>query len=92
MITLDSLNKRDLMVATFQKAKEDKKKYIGILVHMENFPECEVIINRFENIDYKINYWCRVYDEKLQHKFSPDISIVEWAVGDSYAEIEQILE
>jgi hypothetical protein len=55
---------------------------------MEGFPEEEIIVNPPENVESKLAYYEKTYDENLQHKFSKGISIVDWTWADSFSKLE----
>lgn len=74
----------------FKAATYFERPYVGMLVKMEGFPKEEIIINPVENADAKIEYYKKTYDEDLQHKFSPGISITKVAIG-TLEEVEKEL-
>jgi hypothetical protein len=59
----------------------DGEGFVAIQVRMDGFPEDEIIINKYENIDSKLEYYNKTYDENCNHKFSKGIRIVNatWA-------------
>lgn len=75
----------------FDEAKESGAKFVGVVIDMEGFPQPEVIINPAENIDSKLAYYKKTYDENLQHKFAPGIKISGFSFGDNYDDIEHDL-
>lgn len=72
----------------FNKAKEVGANYIGVKIRMDGFSEDEVIINPIKNVDDKLEYYKKVYDNDLNHKFSDGISIVGFTYGKSMMDIE----
>lgn len=56
---------------------------------MEGFKVDEVIINRAENFEEKLNYYKRTYNNNGTHKFAKGISISDIVFGNSFAEIEK---
>lgn len=80
------------LTTCFELAKKRGAKYVAILVGMEGFEKPEVIINDFANIDDKLDYYKRTYDEKLIHRFSKTIKIIGFTFGDSFQEIQDNLE
>lgn len=58
---------------------------------MEGFKEAEVIINKIDNAEDKLNYYRNVYDENLNHKYSNGIRIVGCSYGNSFADIQKDL-
>jgi hypothetical protein len=49
---------------------------VAIQVRMDGFPEDEIIVNKYENIDTKLDYYNKTYDENCNHKFAKGIRIV----------------
>lgn len=76
----------------FQRAAELNKKYIGVLIHMEGFPGNELIINKSENFNLKLDYYKSVYNDHLKHRRAKGISIVGVAFGDTLNEIEKLFQ
>lgn len=76
---------------SFDNAKSSGAAFVAIAVTMEGTPEREVIINGKANIDSKLKYYLKTYDENLVHKHSPGIRIVGFTYGEEYAEIEEDL-
>mgnify|MGYP006360896859 CR=1 FL=1 len=74
-----------------ERALEEKAEYFAIRVRMGGFPTDEIIINDKENLEEKMKYWDKTYNETLFHNHSDTISIVSWASGNSYQEIQQKL-
>ncbi len=76
------------LIKIFLRAKELDMKYVAILVEMAGFPKPEMIINTTENIDAKLAYYQKTYDEELNHKFSPGIKIVNFTFAKELKDIE----
>ncbi|WP_405169599.1 hypothetical protein [Paenibacillus sp. FSL H3-0286] len=85
MYTMDGL------IAMFSEAEAYKAKYVAIKVSMDGSPEDEIIINPAKNISSKIEYYKNTYDEKLNHKFSKGIKIIDFSYGKSFKVIEEDL-
>jgi hypothetical protein len=83
--------KMENLEVCFTGAKFNKVNYVGVLIEMEGFPQPEVIINKAENIDSKLAYYKKTYDENLNHRFAPSIRIVGCSYGNSFAELESDL-
>ena len=62
--------------------------YFAIKVEMNDFPSEEVIINPIINMTEKLEYWKNTYNEDLTHKYSNGIKIIDFAMGDSYEDIQ----
>lgn len=75
----------------FKRAKELNQKYVAIQVYMNGFPRCEIIVNQVENVDTKLEYYKKTYDEELNHKFAEGIKIVGFSFGNSFTDIEEDL-
>lgn len=86
MITM--MPTRENLINVFKTAKQKNHRYIGILIQMEGFPQPEVIINRQENFDTKLQYYLNTYDENLIHKFAKGIRIIGVTSQDWFSEIE----
>ncbi|MDU0154016.1 hypothetical protein [Bacillus cabrialesii] len=84
--------KKTELVQAFKKAIEMDTSFIGIRVRMEGFPDDELIINPMPNFSMKLEYYQKVYDDDLQHRFSPGIRIVDVAYGNSLAFIEEAIK
>ena len=62
--------------------------FFAIKVEMGDFPDSEVIINPIINMVEKLEYWKNTYNEDLIHKHSNSIKIVDFAMGDSFEDIQ----
>jgi hypothetical protein len=78
----------DNLAICFNVAKERNINYVGVALHLPNANDIEVIINGFENFDYKLKYYQSIYDHDLQHKHVPGLRIVGFTFGNSFADIE----
>ena len=78
----------DNLIQNFNCAKKHDSPYVAVLIAMEGFPKAEIIINQAENIDTKLEYYQKTYDENLNHKFAKGIKIVGMTHGDSFDDIE----
>lgn len=81
----------DNMREVFLQAHINEIPFVGIRVQMDGFPEDELIVNGYENIKPKMDYYEKTYGEDLQHKFSPTIRIVGFASGQSPDEVRNTL-
>jgi hypothetical protein len=66
------------MQECFEEALLHKGAWIGIAVQHENHAGPELILNPYENIKEKKEYYKGTYDLNLKHYFSSKISIVGW--------------
>lgn len=72
----------------FYEASQTDKKYVGVKIEMQGFPEPEIIINKNENFDGKFEYYKKAYNEDLTLKAFNGIKIIGFTSGDTFAEIE----
>lgn len=72
----------------FDTAATIGDRFIGLKIKMAGFEKDEIIINERENFNTKLEYYQRVYDEDLNHKFSQGIKIVGVTSGDSFDDIQ----
>jgi len=84
-LTLENLKR------TFYRAIELKQKFIAIRMNIGDLPLDEMIINPIENVDAKLNYYQKTFDENLYHKNVEGIRIAGFTYGNSYKDIEEIL-
>lgn len=73
----------------FNDAKLFKGKYVAIEVQMEGLDKNEIIVNPYENIDLKLEYYMSAYDINLDHKYSDGIKIVDFTYANSMDELEK---
>ena len=76
----------------FTEAENLGESFVGVKIHMEGFPKPEVIINKNENIETKLSYYKKTYDEDLNHKFAPGIKIIGFTYGSDYGDIQEDLD
>jgi hypothetical protein len=87
-VSIDTMNHLE---QCFKTASQFGYEYIAIKINMEGFPEPEVIINREDNFDSKLNYYRNTYDENLRHKHAQGIKIVDAVYGSDFDSIQQKL-
>ncbi|PGB85159.1 hypothetical protein COM03_04995 [Bacillus wiedmannii] len=80
-ITLEELEK------CFNEALIEEAEYVAVLIEMDGIPRDEVIINDKHNIDSKLAYYMKTYNEDLEHRYTPGIRIVGFAYGYLFSEI-----
>lgn len=54
----------------------DNKASLGLIIEMPEFPKPEMITNPIENLEKKLDYWKKTYDENLEHKHAKGIKII----------------
>lgn len=58
------------------KSAINKNKPLGLLIEMPDFEEPEMIVNPAVNLQKKLEYYKKTYDESLEHKHAKGIKIV----------------
>lgn len=88
----DSLNltARNL-INCFETAKRLNYKYVAVKIDMQGFAKPEIIINRKENFDDKLEYYLKAYDENLVLKANNGIRIIGFMYSDTFEDIEEDL-
>jgi hypothetical protein len=76
----------------FSEAANVGAAFVGVKIEMDGFPQPEVIINKAENIESKLAYYKKTYDENLNHKFAPGIKIIGFTYGDDFGDIQVDLD
>jgi hypothetical protein len=76
----------------FNEAASIGAGFVGVKIEMDGFPQPEVIINKAENIESKLAYYKKTYDENLNHKFAPGIKIIGCTYGDDFGDIQEDLD
>lgn len=76
----------------FTEAQNLGESFVGVKIEMDGFPQPEVIINKNENIESKLAYYKKTYDENLNHKFAPGIKIVGFTYGQDFGDIQEVLD
>ena len=66
---------REELIAVFNEAKENKND-IAIEVTIPGQETTEVIINRHENLDNKLTFYTKAYDENCVHCMNKEVQIV----------------
>ncbi|MNS88429.1 hypothetical protein D3C72_1224000 [compost metagenome] len=79
------------LVNCFTVAIDNNVNFLAIAVKINGTPENEIIINPKANLLSKLDYYKNTYDENLNHKFSPGISIVGFTYADYFDQIEEDL-
>ncbi|HDR7635687.1 MULTISPECIES: hypothetical protein [Bacillus] len=74
-VTLEELEK------CFNEAVNEEAEYVVVQIEMDGFPSEEVIISDKHNIDSKLAYYKKTYNEDLEHRYTPGICIVGFAYG-----------
>ena len=52
------------------------KQPLGLFIEMPDFEEPEMIINPLVNLEKKLDYYKKTYDENLEHKYAKGIKII----------------
>jgi len=75
----------------FNQAQVKGAAFVGVKIEMGGFPEPEVIINGRENIESKLEYYKKTYNENLEHNHAPGIKIVAFTYGENFTDIQEDL-
>ena len=76
------MTKEELKKA-FALAKESKLDiYVAITIPGQN--DCEYIVNKYNSLDNKLEYYCKAYDEDCVHCMNNQVRIVDAGVIDFY--------
>ena len=73
------LNNIEGLKIAFKKCKE-LNRGIEILIEMPDLPSCEIICNPYENLDKKLEYYLKAYNQDLTLKTFDKIKIVAYGV------------
>lgn len=79
------------LINCFNGAKENGAKYVAVKIQMQGFEEPEVIINKRENFDTKLEYYKKAYNEDLTLKTFNGIKIVGFTFANCFEGIEKDL-
>lgn len=82
--------KRDL-VRMINDAMNKKAKYFGVKIKTEGMPSYELIINQYENLEYKLSYYINAYNEDLTLKSYNGIKIIGAGYSDDLKKLDDIL-
>ncbi len=74
-----SLNSIEELENAFKKCKE-LKRGIEILIEMPDLPSCEIISNPYENLDKKLEYYLKAYNDNLTLKTFDKIKIIAFGM------------
>ena len=74
-----SLNSIEELENAFKKCKE-LKIGIEILIEMPDLPSCEIISNPYENLDKKLEYYLKAYNDNLTLKTFDKIKIIAFGM------------
>lgn len=83
--------KRKELVDIMLGAIENKAEYFGVRIETKGMPRYEIIINKYENLDYKLEYYINNYNEDMELKRCSDIKITMAGYSDDLEDIEAIL-
>lgn len=73
--------KRENLISVFDTAKLTKMD-IAVEVTIPGQETTEVIVNRYENLDNKLKFYTKVYDENCVHCMNKEVKIVNvWCVN-----------
>ncbi|MED3022342.1 MULTISPECIES: hypothetical protein [Bacillus cereus group] len=84
-LTLEGIEK------CFNEAVTEQANYVAVQIEMDGFPSDEVIINDKHNIETKLEYYKKTYNEDLEHRYAPGIRIIGYVYGYSFSGIQREL-
>lgn len=87
--------KKTEFIKIFDAAMKSCCLYIGVGVQTEGSSRPEIIINPVENFEEKLRYYKAAYDEDMvlaSAKGKKDIRIIAVAAGDSFSDIQFLLQ
>lgn len=84
------MTKKDLLFKNMKCCIKNRL-YSALLVRNLKCTKCEVIINDWENLKYKMEYIDSSYDDNLVLKSCQDIEIIDFCQGMTFEEIEHKL-
>lgn len=87
---MKKINKKDLKEC-FEQAKSASAKYVAVSIETRGINGLEVIINPKENFTVKQVYYEKAYTDDLVLKTYDGIRIRQFCWGDTFAELEAIL-
>jgi hypothetical protein len=82
-----NLTMKDLQTH-FKQAIAEKYKWFAIKVYIPGFGAGELILNPLCNIEDKLEYYAKAYDENLVHRQSGVIKIIDWDYADFVDELK----
>ncbi len=71
----------------YNEALNEGAEYVAVQIKIDEFSNDEVIINEKYNIDSKLAYYKKTYNEDLEHRWNLRICIVGFAYGYSFSGI-----
>lgn len=81
-----------MLESTFASAYRTGANYVAVRVRFTGSDSGdEVIINPYENIMSKLEYYKTAYTERMELKANPSIKIINVAYGNSFREIENLI-
>ena len=83
--------KIDNLEKCFKAAQDNNANYIAVLIMMPGFENPEIIINTKENIDSKLTYYKKAYNNDLTLKTFNEIKIIGFTYGNTFSELEKDL-
>ncbi|PEX80708.1 hypothetical protein [Bacillus cereus] len=75
----------------FNEVASEGAEYVAVQIEMDGFPGDEVIINGKKNMDTKLEYYKKTYNEDLEYKYAPGIRIVEFTYDYTFSGIQREL-
>lgn len=86
--------KKQAFKAIYKEAMNNHAAYIGVKISIEGLAAPEVVINPNANFEHKLSYYSAAYDDDMVLKAlagKKDINVIDIAYGDSFADINYLL-
>lgn len=87
---LEEPTQMEFFKATINDALANEIPFMYIVLKMEGFDDVEVIVNPLYNFEKKLEYYEKMYDENLKHKYA-EIEIVSFGHAESMDFIEEFV-
>lgn len=75
--------KKEKMIEVMKKAIEEKKSFITV-IKVIGCTEPEIIINPYQNLESKIEYYNKAYNDNCQLIANNEIEIIQYKIFDKY--------
>lgn len=80
------MNKKEFL-SILSEYKEMGYEYFAVMVESPDSPKPEFIANKMVNLDFKLEYYDRAYDDEMKLKSFDKIKITDVLGFNSYSEI-----
>ncbi|WP_304576716.1 hypothetical protein [Romboutsia ilealis] len=84
------LTRKETLIKTFSEARENEKKFIGVVFELPDHPGRELIINSTKNFDMKEEYYRNNYDDELCNTRNSEVKIINFFAFNRMEELSQL--